>query len=591
MSPTGQRRGAARRVQYARPIVAQPAQDLETSPRPVAEPGAADQVPAPARPRLRTSALPWAAALVLQGVAELVYLRPFLSRPLAFDEQWRAYYVSLGTGLFGELDGVPAPMTAGWVAMQNAVVALLPNNEWALRLPLVASIVGLGVATFVLARRVVPDLVAWAGAALVLLNGPVLAYGLLMKQFVFEAFIAVVCVIAWYGLQRTDLDRTTRLLGYAGLGVATIFATSALFFLAPLLALDLLRSRPLGQLRQRLVEVAIPAVLALVHLRFFFLRQASLLDEPYWQLFFAPRSTEVLPFLREQAEGFLKLPSTVYLAPDTRDQYLAASTPPGTGLAPWLGVAFAAALVWGTITLARTRLGRPIVVATLGALAIQFVASLAEKWPFGMVRSNLLLVPLLYVIAAAGLHDGWRRLRQLAPAPARQVASVALAIVFAVPALATAAVDAQAIREYKARFAVPVFVDGMRDVVREARRAAGPEDVVIAVLNRKGWSYYANAYDDPVLEAEGVSRVPDERTLYIDDFTSPEITRFVDAHSQARRVVLFDFHGIGPVEYERQAAWLAERGYCPTDRRDYEQTGILTVYTRGSTPCPGPSAG
>jgi hypothetical protein len=387
----------------------------------------------------------------------------------------------------------------------------------------------------------------------------------------------VLCVIAWYALQRRDLARTTRPLGYAGLGLATVFATSALFFLAPLLLLDLYRSRPLGELRQRIVEVAVPAVIAGAHLLLFFLRQASLLNEPYWQLFFAPRSGEVVGFLREQLGSFLRLPATVYLAPDTTDEFLAASTPPGSPLAPWLAVAFGLALVWGTVTLARSVVGRPILAATYGALGLQLAASFAEKWPFGMVRSNLLLVPLLYLVAGAGLHDVWARVRRATHQP---VVAVVAAVVLGVPALATVVVDLQALHGYEARFEEPVFVDGMQEVVRDARRAAGPDDVVVAVLNRKGWSYYANAYDDAVLDAEGVPRVGDDRTLYVDDFTSPEITRFVDAHPRANRVVLFDFRGIGPVEYDRQVAWMAERGYCPTERRDYEQTGILTVFTR-----------
>jgi hypothetical protein len=52
--------------------------------------------------------------------------------------------------------------------------------------------------------------------------------------------------------------------------------------------------------------------------------------------------------------------------------------------------------------LLRSRDGRALLVAISGALAGQLAGSLLHKWPFGYVRANPFLLPLLYLMAGIG---------------------------------------------------------------------------------------------------------------------------------------------------------------------------------------------
>jgi hypothetical protein len=543
-------------------------------------------------------------ALLVESLAIVVYLRDFVSRPLAFDEQWRAYFISLGPDIVHRFDDIPAPMSAGWTALEWLNTRVLPNNEMVLRLPQTVALAALAVATYVLSRRWLPVLGAWAVAAALLLNGPLLVYGMLMKPFVFEAMCGVLVLVGWLWLQDGTHPPATHLLAYAGIGLATVFAASAIFLAIPLLALGLWRQRRGPVLGLTLAGSAVTAVIAGLHMKFFFLRQGQLLKEPYWQSFFVPHSSQAVSFLVDQAKAFARLPSASFLSPDTADQYLAGSIPPVSALAAALGIAFVVLVAWGVVVAARTATGRALLAALFGALAIQFVASWLEKWPFGMVRVNLVLVPLLYVVIGLGVADLVRRAMAVVRPPADPTGStgssgaptavagrvvvVGLAVVALLSVAVAIPVEAKTVRGFEARYSSPLFVDRIRDAVAVVRSVAGPDDVVVAVLDHNGWAYYSLYYDDAGLDAAAVARVPADHTLQVDDFLSPEIKPFVEAHPTAQHVVVFNFMGISPEYYDQQAAWMAERNLCPTRRWDFDQTGIVTEYTRvpDATHCP-----
>jgi hypothetical protein len=72
------------------------------------------------------------------------------------------------------------------------------------------------------------------------------------------------------------------------------------------------------------------------------------------------------------------------------------------------------------------------------------------------------------------------------------------------------------------------------DAVQVVRSAAGPQDVVVAVLDVNGWLYYSRYYDGKALDARGIDRVPLDRTLLVNTFLSPQIDAFVSPASRSR---------------------------------------------------------
>jgi len=544
-------------------------------------------------------------ALILEGVLVLGVLHRFTTRPFAFDEQWRATWLAMGPNIATRLHDVPGPMTAGWVGIEWVTMGVLPNTELSLRLPMLAALVGLGPVTFWLARRWVADGIAFATAALLLINGPMLVYGVLLKPFVFEAFCAVVMLWAW--CWANGRSARARMWVYLGLGISTVFASSALFVLVALVGLDAFSRWREGDLLPRAWKgwAMWPDVTALaiagIHFLAFLNRQDHLLQEkrlypqnkPYWQDFFLPHGpAEAVGFLIDRLRPATTVLSASYLPPDDTDKYLALAVPPAppSWLSVLLGVAFSALVVWGIWRASRNEQQRVLVVVLATTLAIVAVASFAETWPFGMVRANLFLVPVLYVLAAIGAHDllrkGWAAWRS-GKARARRAGGATLAGISLLSALAVPAA-VRTIAELDRRYEAPQFVDRERDVMRIVRLGAGPDDLAIAVLNPDGWRFYANLYNDPALDATTVGRVEEDRTLLTDRFTDPAIPGFVAEHPDAQKVFVFDFAGIDPDGYEQQVRWLREQGFCPAHRWDFTQTGILVEFRRatGSAPCP-----
>jgi hypothetical protein len=163
----------------------------------------AQQVGSPFRTFAR--ALPLALLLV-EGTALLLLLRGLIGGPLTFDEQWRAYYISLGTGLWGQLHTSSAPFTAGWIGLEWVAAALLGATEWALRLPMAVAIPAMAMTTYWLARRWLRPVAAFLVAAVLMVNGSVLVYGLLLKPFVFDGLWTVVAVLLWLHLDGSRCD-------------------------------------------------------------------------------------------------------------------------------------------------------------------------------------------------------------------------------------------------------------------------------------------------------------------------------------------------------------------------------------------------
>src|SRR6266542_5026413 len=93
------------------------------------------------------------AALLVEAAVVFMRVRARVSAPFWYDEQWRAYHLSLTKGFWRGPQHINTAVAAGWVAIERASVLAFGNNEWALRLPEVLALAAIGWPTWRVARH------------------------------------------------------------------------------------------------------------------------------------------------------------------------------------------------------------------------------------------------------------------------------------------------------------------------------------------------------------------------------------------------------------------------------------------------------
>ncbi len=520
------------------------------------------------------------AALLVEAAVVFLRVRARVSAPFWYDEQWRAYHLSLSAGFWRELRHVNTAVAVGWVGIERASALAFGNNEWALRLPEVLALPAIGWPTWRVARHWVGVTASAIIAAAMVASGPLLPYALQLKPYAIEALCCVVALLLW--LEATDPDghsTPTRIVMYAGIGLCMLVATPLVFAVAPLLVIDLARgrwSRGRGELLRRVGPVALAGGMALAHLIWFVLPQRESANISTWNLDFLPRSGR-LGWLTTRLGTFVPGVVTNGLRPLPGGVHVALDGLLVGGLAA--GTAFA-------LVDARAR---PLPAALYGAVAIELAASALRLWPFGFERVNLFMVPLFYLLTGfgvarlAGLAAGWAR----RPHAAAQAAGVAaLALVLAVSAAGCWGVAWASATVVSRMHAVdlrqhPAWGAGMRTLVQEARGHAGPRDaaIVVGTMGVKGWSYYMWSYQEGS-SAWARGPIPPDRTLVGDPPRRSSVMAFLAAHRDPSRVFLMTMinahHGWSPaIEGPLVAA-----GYRQVRTSTAAVTGTLTVWER-----------
>src|SRR6266511_3895264 len=204
---------------------------------PRARSGSGSGAAASAAPRWVGAAV--VAALLVEAAVVFMRVRARVSAPFWYDEQWRAYHLSLTKGFWREPQHINTAVAAGWVAIERASVLAFGNNEWALRLPEVLVLAAIGWPTWRVARH-------------------------------------------WVGVTASAI-----------IAAAMVASGPLVFAVAPLLAVDLargLRSRGRGELLRRVGPAALAGGMALAHLIWFVLPQRTSANINTWNLDFLPRS-------------------------------------------------------------------------------------------------------------------------------------------------------------------------------------------------------------------------------------------------------------------------------------------------------------
>ncbi|MCM3925787.1 hypothetical protein ND748_29455, partial [Frankia sp. AiPs1] len=364
------------------------------------------------RPGRSTVVAAGAVALGLSGV--LCLLHAYLTRPLWYDEIWRAHFVSEPLASFwSELTVANTPSAFGWLGITRLAGEAFGWHSWSLRLPGFIALPLLGATIVVLTRRFAGTASAVFAACWLCLNTTFLDLATQLKPYTVEALAAVCIVAVWTADPLGPADEVSaagaprgpdrgRLVRRTAAGVLALVAVPGIFVVVPLAAVDLWRG---PARRWRLVECLPALALSIVHTVGFVAHQSSQRDGDYWdRQFLAGRGPwAALRFVADQVRA------TVTGSPpgiDRFDPSLIHGTVPAGPLrsAPAVLIAIAVTVAGGAgiVALARHRQGRALLAALGGAELMMLGASAARYWPFGPTRTNLYVVPLLVVVVVVG---------------------------------------------------------------------------------------------------------------------------------------------------------------------------------------------
>lgn len=536
------------------------------------------------RVRFRGASGDRAAFLVLFALAAVTaaVFAGFLSQPLWFDEQGRAYQIALPVLHLGVGDSY-APLAVGWVLVEKAFIHLLGTTEVVLRLPELISWLLLGPVCYAVARELMPRFVAFLVAAALVCNPATVHYGTQLKSYIVEALATLLILWVWARAREANGWRH-RLSWYAIVVVIGLFSVPAPFVVGPLFALDLVeavrvRHAGLRELAARAVGPLVAGAALLAYFVAFVVPQSFDGSYPSWQRFFAPHdparlwhflSVEAPTYLAGAVTGLPEFDTVAIRFPDLSSLLTGA-----------IDVSVLLLVIVGIWALRRHVLGRGVIVAALGGLVLQLVASLDHRWPFGLTRADLFYAPLVYLLAGAGAGSLWRNAGR--GRPRRLAAAVLLVATVGVVAVA----EAQNLRDLRGllrQVSSVKWMQNARAAVAAARREYRPGTLAYVWLDAqggfgghgKGWTFYMDDYDwSGVTRLE--PRVPLTDTYFASALPSvskvdAELSGYLARHPGTSRLLI--------AGTSTMAAVLASAGFHLTWERLYPRTCLLMVWVR-----------
>ncbi len=534
------------------------------------------------------------ACLVIEAGLIEFFLRHLLTRPFYYDEGWRAYEIAMGPSFLGQMHAAVGPLSLGWLAIENAARLVLGDTEAGLRTPMFLVLPVLGAATYLLARRWLGVGVSFCAAGLLLVNLWIVNYGLQLKSYPYEALFAVV-TIALYLLLRRTAWRPAQLLGlYAALGLTCVFSLPNLFVAVPLLALDLVETvRARDRVALRLAGEALAGVIALAHYVLFLAPQSGVVGTNYFNAQYPPPG--IGGFASFTVDGLKSwVPGVITGVAGGNNATPRYSLPP---LAHHLlAIGLVILLAAGVVAAAREVAGRALVVACGGALLLELVGAALHRWPFGLIRQNIFILPMLYVLGGIGAVwlartlRGSRRADGAAAGPAwwRMAALAVATAMFAVTVAAGGVATAKTFAQSNELQTKPTMFGGVKDAVAAARQAAVPGDLVVIRAGRSTpvwygtqWLYYMDSYAGYPRAVAARPRVPARDTISVVYVTPGVVDRFLAAHPGRPAIFLLEFNLPGyrfpRWAHQESLQTLRRFGYCPTRDIAYPMTGHLTI--------------
>jgi hypothetical protein len=548
---------------------------------------------------LAGEALAIVGVIVLAGLIEFS-LRGMLTRPFYSDESWRAYDISIGTGFLAHLSTSGAPLALGWVAIENAARVLFGDTQAGLRVPMFLGLPALGVATYLLARRWLGICVSFCTAALLVVNSWTVNNALQLKSYSYEGLLAIAAVAVYLLIQRSTWHRPKLLLLYATLGLTCVFSVPNLLIVGPLLVMDLIQAiRARDRTALRIGGEAIAGGIALAHYVLFVRPQSAVAGTRFWLKAYAPH--QLGPFIHFTISGVQSFfPGMITGVVGVTNAAPAYRLPfPAHDL---LAIVVAVLLCAGIVAAAVEQAGRVLVVAVGAAFVLELAGSTVQRWPFGMVRVNIFMLPLLYVLVAIGavrladLVRGRRAANGTTAGPVswwRALVLAGAAIVLAMAGLTGGVATAHALAETSRAQSKPVDFSELKAAVARARMLAAPSDLAIIradyysppIWYGEEWLYFMRYYRGYPAAIAARPEIPASNTLSVFYVTPAALHRFLAAHPASPAIFLFEFFmpwGAPSAPLHQQSLrTLREFGYCPTRQITYQVTGQLTMLIRG----------
>jgi hypothetical protein len=223
-----------------------------------------------------------------------------------------------------------------------------------------------------------------------------------------------------------------------------------------------------------------------------------------------------------------------------------------------------------------------------------------QRWPFGLLRVNIFVLPLLYLLAAIGAvwlaraligSRGAHSSRDVTAQWGRAVALTAAALAIIVAAAGAGLSTARTLAATSRLAVAPTWWAATKTAVAEARMAGAPGDLVIIRADRKPpdwyaapWLYYMDTYQGWTGAVAARPAIPTANTLPVYYVTPRAVARFLAAHPGSPVIFLleYDVH-IGKFPrsvHEQSLRTLRRYGYCSAREIPLRDTGALTIVRR-----------
>ena len=535
MEAAGIDKNAAVSIDVAREASIGPARDVGdgagVGPAPRAQRHAGRRARTRARRELVTACLVTAAV----PTALLISLWRNLTISFWYNEQWRAYYISKSRDWWPALKTDGGPFPAAWYFLERLSGWLFGSTELALRIPTAVFLPITCVLLLLLARRWMSLPAAVVVALVGGLTGTLVKFAVQLSEYQIDA-AAVIAVLLFHEVaaarKRSHWGDVRMWLAYAGIALACLFSTPAIFVAGPVLLLDVVRQARERSLGARTVGAVSAGAIALAHVELFVRPQNALTRSDYWDPNFLPHHGvgSQIAFVWDGLWGFVT--GTLMGANDP--------TLPELLNLRWtwpLSVLFLLLLCAGIVTAASSRSGRTLLVAIGGSLALTLIASSVRYWPFGFVRTNFYLVPLLILVAGIGaarvlrfLLAGLRASGDRVPRSDRSAARWAVAVVAITAVVAgvglAATYEVGAYAQIRDSASVSAYGATIDKAVAAFKERAKPGDalVVSGFMALTGWQYYEDEYDGLSVPP---GRVDADHSYFTVDHGSPAITRLI----------------------------------------------------------------
>ena len=262
----------------------------------------------------------------------------------------------------------------------------------------------------------------------------------------------------------------------------------------------------------------------------------------------------------------------------------------GTQWAWALTLAFVVLLCVGVVVAAVSSRGRTLLFAIVASQVLTLIASSQRYWPFGFVRTNYYLIPLLMLLAGiggvriarlgVGLLGRLSGSRQAGSVFLRRLAGVVLCAVVLVAVGLAVAGEVGAYRQTRGSVTAAQYGDQIGTVVRAVQNQARQGATVIVtggVMTDPGWRYYGYEYDGRATKSG--RQIPLSRVSFPAQHGSPAITAMVDRLNPSQ-VFLYVPFGTTGAEVGEDTRAVDGKGNCrEVGTKGYGVSGLLISFS------------